>query len=97
MKKILVTGGAGFIGTNLIKNLIKKEFEVVSLDDYSTGSISNEINGVKYLKMDIEDIEEIKEKKFDICFHLAAQSRVQPSFEDPEESVRVNVLGTTRV
>ena len=97
MKKVLVTGGAGFIGTNLIKNLIKKEFEVVSLDDYSTGSISNEINGVKYLKMDIEDIAEIKEKKFDICFHLAAQSRVQPSFEDPEESVRVNVLGTTRV
>tara|TARA_B110000003_G_C16533027_1_gene489697 strand:- start:184 stop:1041 length:858 start_codon:yes stop_codon:yes gene_type:complete len=97
MKKVLVTGGAGFIGTNLIKNLIKKEFEVVSLDDYSTGSISNEINGAKYLKMDIEDIAEIKEKKFDICFHLAAQSRVQPSFEDPEESVRVNVLGTTRV
>ena len=97
MKKALVTGGAGFIGTNLVKKLLEKKIEVVSLDDYSTGNISNEIEGVKYLNIDIEEIETIPETDFDICFHLAAQSRVQPSFENPRDSVRVNVTGTTKV
>ena len=96
MKNILVTGGAGFIGTNLIKSLIEKGFNVVSIDNYSTGSKTNEIQDVKYYNLDIEKISKIKES-IDICFHLAAQSRVQPSFEDPEESFRINVLGTSKV
>jgi len=97
MKKVLVTGGAGFIGTNLIKQLSALRVEVVSIDDYSTGSKSNEIEGVTYINTDIEEIINIKESGFDICFHLAAQSRVQPSFDNPEDSIRVNVLGTTKV
>jgi UDP-glucose 4-epimerase len=97
MKKVLVTGGAGFIGTNLIKSLIEHNIKVVSLDNYSTGHKLNEIKGVKYLNLDIEEIEHINDTNFDICFHLAAQSRVQPSFDNPQESVRVNVTGTTRV
>jgi len=97
MNKVLVTGGVGFIGTNLIKELIKKRIEVVSIDDYSTGNKHNELEGVKYLDHDIEEISSIKEKNFDLCFHLAAQSRVQPSFDNPLESVRVNVTGTTKV
>jgi len=97
MKKVLVTGGAGFIGTNLIKSLIEHNIKVVSLDNYSTGQKLNEIKGVKYLNLDIEEIENINETNFDICFHLAAQSRVQPSFDNPRQSVRVNVTGTTRV
>ena len=97
MKKALVTGGAGFIGTNLIKQLKDKGLKVVSIDNYSTGSKLNEIKGVDYLDMDIEEILKIKETNFDVCFHLAAQSRVQPSFDNPQESVRVNVTGTTRV
>ena len=48
MKKVLVTGGAGFIGTNLIKQLLKKDVQVVSIDNYSTGNKLNEIPGVKY-------------------------------------------------
>ncbi len=96
MKNILVTGGVGFIGSNLIKSLIGKGFTIVSLDNYSTGSKSNEIQDVKYYDLDIESISKIKES-IDICFHLAAQSRVQPSFEDPEKSFRINVLGTSRV
>ena len=96
MKNILVTGGVGFIGSNLIKTLVEKEFNVISLDNYSTGSKSNEIQEVKYYNLDIEKISKINEP-IDLCFHLAAQSRVQPSFEDPEESFRVNVLGTSRV
>tara|TARA_A100001011_G_C14111395_1_gene757161 strand:+ start:95 stop:949 length:855 start_codon:yes stop_codon:yes gene_type:complete len=97
MKKALVTGGAGFIGANLIRNLLDMSVEVVSLDNYSTGSKSNEIQGVKYYILDIENIDKIQDIDFDICFHLAAQSRVQPSFENPIESVRVNVNGTMKL
>ena len=97
MKKILVTGGAGFIGTNLIKELKTKDYDVVSIDNYSTGSKENHLKGVNYIDIDIEDILKIKIKDFDMCYHLAAQSRVQPSFNDPQESIRVNVSGTTRV
>ena len=96
MKKILVTGGVGFIGSNLIKGLRDKEFEVFSLDNYSTGDKKNEIPGVTYINDDIINIFKL-DKDFDTCFHLAAQSRVQPSFENPEESLRVNVLGTSKV
>ena len=96
MKNILVTGGVGFIGSNLIKSLVEKGFNVISLDNYSTGSKSNEIQEVKYYNLDIEKISKINES-IDLCFHLAAQSRVQPSFDDPEESFRTNVLGTSRV
>ena len=73
MKNILVTGGAGFIGSNLIKSLIEKGFNVTSLDNYSTGSKSNEIQDVKYYNLDIEKISKISES-IDLCFHLAAQS-----------------------
>lgn len=96
MKNILVTGGAGFIGTNLIKTLIKDNYYITSIDNYSTGLKENEIEGVKYINSDIELINQL-ESKFDLCFHLAAQSRVQPSFEDPQESIRVNVNGTMKV
>lgn len=96
MKNILVTGGAGFIGSNLIKKLIEKGYDVTSLDNYSTGNIENQIDGAQYLNDDIENIFKIK-TYFDTCFHLAAQSRVQPSFDDPLESVRVNVTGTAKV
>tara|TARA_B100000900_G_C20598366_1_gene724393 strand:+ start:3256 stop:4116 length:861 start_codon:yes stop_codon:yes gene_type:complete len=97
MKKILVTGGAGFIGTNLIKELKNQDYDVVSLDNYSTGSLDNHISGVNYIDLDLEDISKISEFNFDYCFHLAAQSRVQPSFQNPQESFRVNTSGTMKV
>ena len=97
MKKALVTGGAGFIGTNLIQRLILESYQVFSLDNYSTGSRDNELSSVTYVKGDIESIDQFNTQNFDYCFHLAAQSRVQPSFEDPEESLRVNVQGTLKV
>jgi len=96
MKNILVTGGAGFIGTNLIKTLIKDKYNITSIDNYSTGLKENEIEGVIYINSDIELIDQLG-PEFDLCFHLAAQSRVQPSFEDPQESIRVNVNGTMKV
>jgi UDP-glucose 4-epimerase len=97
MKKALVTGGAGFIGTNLIQRLILEGYQVFSLDNYSTGSKDNELSSVTYVKGDIESIDQFNTQNFDYCFHLAAQSRVQPSFNNPQESVRINVTGTTKV
>lgn len=94
--KILVTGGVGFIGTNLIINLLEKGHQVSSIDNYSSGSKKNEIKGVIYHNLDLEQIDKIN-SDFDICFHLAAMSRVQPSFKNPDEYFRVNVKGTVKV
>ena len=95
--KILVTGGAGFIGTNLIKRLLKEGHEVVSLDDYETGLQENEVDGATYVMGDIDSLEYWKGDGFDLVYHLAALSRIQPSFENPTETFRVNVKGTETV
>ena len=93
--RILVTGGAGFIGTNLIKSLLKKGHEVISVDDYSTGKKENHIEGCQYIQRDILDIDPNDFiYKPDLVYHLAAKARIQPSFEQPEEYIRVNYEGT---
>ena len=93
--RILVTGGAGFIGTNLIKNLVKKGHEVISVDDYSTGKKENHIKGCTYINRDILDIDPHDFiYKPDLVYHLAAKARIQPSFEQPLEYIRVNYEGT---
>ena len=53
--RTLVTGGAGFIGTNLIKRLLKDGHDVISMDNYSTGKRENELEGCKYIEVDISD------------------------------------------
>ena len=104
--KALVTGGAGFIGTNLIKRLLKDEHDVVSIDNYSTGKRENEQDGCKYLDMDLA-VSTPKhgswgQGKFqleepDVIYHLAALPRIQPSFEDPAITFEANVLGTMNI
>jgi len=93
---ILVTGGAGFVGTNLIKSLLEKNHTVYSLDDYSTGLKENEIPRCHYIVGDIQNINNIWEN-IDIVYHLAARARIQPSFEHPEEYIRTNFEGTYAV
>ena len=94
--RILITGGAGFIGTNLAERLVKEGHQVHVIDDYSTGEFKeNHLLGVVYKKDDVTDIRKLG--KFDKIYHLAALSRIQPSFNDPEETFRVNVLGTQKV
>ena len=94
--KILVTGGVGFIGTNLIKKLLSEGHDVQSLDNYEVGIVENEIEGCNYHTGDIENIN-LMDKDFDLIFHLAALSRIQPSFNQPEETFRVNTIGTQKV
>jgi UDP-glucose 4-epimerase len=96
MMKVLVTGGAGFIGYNLIKSLIKKKYIVFSLDDYSSGNKKNEIKGATYYKDDINNINNLNEN-FDLCFHLAAKTLVQESFKKANHYFDVNVSGTVKV
>ena len=91
--KILVTGGNGFIGSNLIKRLVSEGHEVVSLDDLSTGLKEYEIEGCNYVYGDIQTLSYWEGESFDLCYHLAALARIQPSFEDPMETFRVDTLG----
>ena len=92
--KVLVTGGNGFIGSNLIKKLLSEGHDVVSLDDLSTGLKEYEVEGCNYVYGDIENLLYWKGDGFDLCYHLAALSRIQPSFDDPMETYRVNATGT---
>ena len=91
--KILVTGGAGFVGTNLIKRLLKDGHEVQSLDNYTTGLKSNEVDGCRYWSGDIQNVWTM-DNDFDVVFHMAAIARIQPSFENPEGYIETNFVGT---
>lgn len=98
MSRILVTGGAGFVGTNLIKNLLNAGYDVVSVDNYSTGRLSNHIDGCNYIKHDISDATSLEAYgKFDIVYHLAAIARIQPSFKQPLTYFKYNALGTFNI
>lgn len=87
--KILVTGGNGFIGSNLIKRLISEGHTLTSIDNLSTGLKEYEVEGCTYIYTDVENIFELN-GSFDLCFHLAALSRIQPSFDNPIETFRSN-------
>ena len=94
---IIVTGGAGFIGVNLIKRLVKEGHNVTSIDNYYTGKEENHVEGAKYLKYDIRhtyDYNWVFNKKPDVIFHLAAIARIQPSFKQPKEYFTTNTNGT---
>lgn len=81
MKRVLVTGGAGFIGHHLCKKLVESDHIVTSIDNYFTGSKENHVDGVTYHDMDVKYINDINES-FDIVYHLGEYSRVEQSFDD---------------
>lgn len=104
MAKVLVTGGAGFIGSNLTESLLKRKHVVRVLDDFSTGKKENLIFGREYpslevVKGDIRDLPTCRRavKGVTYVFHQAALPSVQRSVEDPETSNAVNVGGTLNI
>ncbi|MAF59723.1 ADP-L-glycero-D-manno-heptose-6-epimerase [bacterium] len=96
-KTILVTGGAGFIGSHLCERLVKGGHRVISLDNYFTGSKDNHVGGVEYIEGHTKDIEKHIKEEINIIFHLGEYARVEKSLEEPELVWELNKEGTFRV
>jgi len=105
MKKniIVVTGGAGFVGSNLIEEIIKKkQFKIISIDNYSSGSKKNHIKdkNIKYIKSHTKDIKKILKKyrkKIQCIFHFGEFARIYQSFLNFNECFYSNSIGTKAV
>ena len=99
---ILVTGGSGFIGVNLVNKLVKLGHNVTVIDNYHTSPDNIYIRNkkVEYICINVWDIEDLlprNGKVYDLCFHLAALSRIQPSFANPKAFFCTNTIGTQAV
>lgn len=93
-KKILVTGGAGFVGSHLCERLAKNQnYEVYSLDNYFTGSTNNHVLNVTYIKGNTKDISKLVNFIPDMVYHLGEYSRVEQSFDDIEKVWEYNKDG----
>ncbi len=107
--KALVTGGAGFIGTNLIKRLLKEGHEVVSVDNYSAGFRENHQEGCLYHDYDLSSQHTLgiyvdhgsypswREVEYDVIYHMAALARIQPSLENPHKTLFNNFVSTLNI
>lgn len=97
--KILVTGGAGFIGSHLIDELLKRKHQVIVIDNFSTGKRENLNPKAEFFKKDIRNLKALLPlfKGVDFVFHLAALPRVQYSIENPIKTYDNNVNGTLNV
>ena len=104
MKKfIIVTGGSGFVGSNLIEYLIKKtKYDIISLDDYSSGTKKNHIKSkkIRYIKGNTKDIDKILKRyvnKIHSVFHFGEFSRIYQSFVNMDKCIKSNSIGTNAV
>ena len=97
--KVLVTGGTGFVGTNLIKRLLKDGHDVVSIDNYSSGFKENHQEGCRYWDYDLTDsyCAVLERNEYDITFHMAALARIQPSIKNPHKTIYNNFVSTLNV
>ena len=99
--RAIVTGGAGFIGSNIVDELIRRDHQVIVIDNESAEENdrfywNDKSENYKYDICDYEKIEPLFED-IDWVFHLAAQSRIQPAVKNPIKTVRVNCEGTTNI
>lgn len=97
--KVLITGGCGFIGSNLAIFLKQKKFKVISIDNlFRNGSKLNEnklkLYGIKNIKKDINDINKIKLPKFDVVIDCCAEPSVEASKKDLDRVINTNFYGT---
>ena len=107
--KMLVTGGAGFVGTNLIKRLLKDNHEVISIDNYSTGKMQNHQDGCQYHDFDLSSSHTLgiyvdhgsypswRDDEYDVVFHIGALARIQPSLRNPYKFIFNNFVSTLNV
>ena len=100
--KIIITGGAGFVGTNLIKKLIKEtNYKIISIDNYSSGTKKNHIKNrrVKYIKGDTSNISKFikKPKEIKSIFHFGEFARIYQSFLKMSECISSNTVGSNAV
>ena len=101
-KKIIVTGGCGFVGTNLISLLLEKtKFEIISLDNYSSGTKKNHLKNsrIKYLKGNTVNISQLIKKgnKIEAVFHFGEFARIYQSFTNMNQCIESNSIGTNAV
>ena len=102
-KFIVVTGGAGFVGSNLIEYLLNKtNYKIISIDNYSSGSKKNHIKNkrINYIKSDTKNIAKLLEKyqyKIDSVFHFGEFSRIYQSFLRMNECINSNMIGSNEV
>ena len=102
LKRIVITGGAGFIGSNLCRKLLKEGAEkILIIDDLSTGKIKNiedlmELNEIEFIESRVEDVNNLNEtlSNFDFCFHLAAGVGVQYIMENVSKALLTNIEAT---
>lgn len=96
--KILVTGGAGFVGSHLCERLVKEGHEVYSLDNYFTGSENNHVAGVTYINGPSSNVWlEFSSNELDMIYHLGEYSRVEQSFKDIDKVLEYNKNDTLDV
>lgn len=97
MKTVVVTGGAGFVGSHLCERLHGLGYRVISLDNYFTGLVENHVPGVEYKNGHTKDIEKHIPETVDLIYHLGEYSRVEQSVLEPDIVHDLNTLGTKGV
>ena len=97
MTKALVTGGLGFIGSNVVDLLIKKGWDVTVVDNLVTGDRANTNDKATYLIRDVASLTAAEVADYEYVFHLAALARIQPSFDEPVEHEEGNVVVTIKL
>lgn len=97
LRTVLVTGGAGFVGSHLCERLVAEGHRVISLDNYFTGTQENHVPGVEYRTGHTKDIAALIPETPDLVFHLGEYSRVAPSLEEPDVVWDLNIIGTLAV
>ena len=107
--KVLVTGGAGFVGTNLIKRLLKDGHKVASVDNYSAGYRENHQEGCQYHDFDLSSSHTLgiyvdhgsypswRDDEYDVLFHMGALARIQPSLKYPHKILFNNFVSTLNI
>lgn len=100
MKRVLVTGGAGFIGSHMVERLLKEGYRVTVLDNLSTGLMENVPSEITFIKGDTsikEDLDNAFQENFDLVLHIAGCASAINSFTDPFNDIYANFIGTVNI